>query len=51
MRGIFFYLDFLLVAFARSMARFTTKRFLVLCERRDFFFGLSVVPRFAIELF
>ena len=34
---------------AVSRAYFIAKRFLVLCERLDFFFGLKVVPRFAIS--
>jgi hypothetical protein len=36
-------------AFLASITFLTAKRFLVLWDRRDFFFGLSVVPRFAID--
>jgi hypothetical protein len=41
---------FLLLTFFASRSLFAWRRFLVLCECLDFFFGLSVVPRFAINL-
>ena len=42
---------FLLATFFASIACFTANLFLVLCECLDLFFGLSVVPLFAISLF
>jgi hypothetical protein len=48
-QGIYFlYLRFFPAAFFASIAYLIASRFLVLCERLDLFFGLSVVPRFAI---
>jgi hypothetical protein len=46
-----YYFIFLRRAFVASMSFFASSRFLVLCDRLDFFFGLNVVPRFAIVIF
>jgi hypothetical protein len=48
MGDFFVYLNLGREAFFASIALFTAKRFLVLCERLDFFLGLRVVPLFAI---
>jgi hypothetical protein len=44
------YLNFFPADFLRSIRCLIWSRFLVLCERLDLFFGLSVVPRFAIYI-
>ncbi len=44
----FAFLLLVVAAFFASIVFLTAKRLAVLCECRDFFFGLNVVSRFAI---